>query len=256
MHKRLHQNTKGSKVRHTHQMRQGVHQTPNSSVRMLAIHQQSKSRLNTSAFELNMKGNLCFLEALSTSVRIKITYPNATWKIEFMPRGTVGWEQAMNAVLNPFFYKPKNENGSWFEVMNPSTISRMYHSSTVLLRDGRVIVGISNPHKFYEFTPSFYPTKLTLEAFSPPYLDPMFAPLRLKILEPTSQTNLKYVNETLMIESVCVTMLAPPLNTHSFSMNQRLLVLATTKFHELHFLNVLLVEIWEIPYNSLTVLKS
>ncbi|KAE9586723.1 putative malto-oligosyltrehalose trehalohydrolase, galactose oxidase, beta-propeller [Lupinus albus] len=144
----------------------------------------------------------------------------------------------MNAVLNPFFYKPKNENGSWFEVMNPSTISRMYHSSTVLLRDGRVIVGISNPHKFYEFTPSFYPTKLTLEAFSPPYLDPMFAPLRLKILEPTSQTNLKYVeyfkmsfqvNETLMIESVCVTMLAPPLNTHSFSMNQRLLVLATTK---------------------------
>ncbi|KAE9612404.1 hypothetical protein Lalb_Chr06g0172691 [Lupinus albus] len=58
MHQRLHQNTKGSKVRHTYQMRQGVHQTLNSSVRMLAIHQHSRSRLNTSALELDMKGRL------------------------------------------------------------------------------------------------------------------------------------------------------------------------------------------------------
>ncbi|KAE9586727.1 hypothetical protein Lal_00004696 [Lupinus albus] len=202
-----------------------------------------------------------FWEALRTCARIKITDPNAMWKMEDMPRGrvmndmvmlpngnvliingaalgTAGWEQAVNPVLNPFLYKPENENGSRFEVLNPTTIPRMYHSSTVLLRDGRVIVGGSNPHQYYEYKTSFYPTELSLEAFSPPYLDPMFAPLRPKILEPSSQANLTYgkyfrmsfqVNGTLVTDSVYVTMLAPPFNTHSFSMNQRLLVLTTTE---------------------------
>ncbi|CAL0327002.1 unnamed protein product [Lupinus luteus] len=202
-----------------------------------------------------------FWEGLTTCAKIKITDPKAMWEMENMPRGRVmndmvmlpngnvliingaslgvaGWDQGVNPILNPFLYKPDNKSGSRFEVLNPSTISRMYHSSCVLLRDGRVIVGGSNPHMYYDYQTPFYPTQLSLEAFSPPYLDPIFAPLRAKILEPTPQTNIKYgayfnmtfqVNGTLVKDSVRVTMLAPPFNTHSFSMNQRLLVLTTSE---------------------------
>ncbi|KAK7283398.1 hypothetical protein RIF29_12883 [Crotalaria pallida] len=198
-----------------------------------------------------------FWQALDSCGRIKITDPNATWAMEKMPYGRVmndmvmlpngnvliinganlgvaGWDRAVNPVFEPFLYKPSKASGSRFEVQNPTSIARMYHSSTVLLRDGRVLVGGSNPHEYYNFTDVFYPTEMSLEAYSPYYLDPQFATLRPKILEPSSQTNLTYgqnfgmtiqVNGTLAQDSLSVTMLAPPFNTHSFSMNQRLLVL-------------------------------
>ncbi|PPD66520.1 hypothetical protein GOBAR_DD36596 [Gossypium barbadense] len=72
-----------------------------------------------------------------------------------------------------------------------------------LLRDGRVLVGGSNPHAFYNFTGVVFPTELSLEAFSP----------------------VDKVDES----SVLVVMFAPAFNTHSFSMNQRLLVLGNEK---------------------------
>ncbi|KAJ0536202.1 putative galactose oxidase, central domain superfamily [Helianthus annuus] len=43
------------------------------------------------------------------------------------------------------------------------------HSTAVLLRDGRFLVGGSNPHEKYVFTNVLYPTQLSLEAFSPSY---------------------------------------------------------------------------------------
>lgn len=56
--------------------------------------------------------------------------------------------------------------------MNPTTIPRMYHSAATLLPDGRILVGGSNPHLQYDFSNVKYPTELSLEAFSPPYLAP------------------------------------------------------------------------------------
>ncbi|MBA0830951.1 hypothetical protein Goarm_015444 [Gossypium armourianum] len=64
----------------------------------------------------------------------------------------VGWEQARDPVLSPVLYQPDNNTGSRFEVQKPTTIPRMYHSTAALLRDGRVLVGGSNPHTFYNFT--------------------------------------------------------------------------------------------------------
>ncbi|KAI8025105.1 Aldehyde oxidase GLOX [Camellia lanceoleosa] len=61
--------------------------------------------------------------------------------------------------------------------MSPSTRPRMYHSSDVLLTDGRVLVGGSNPHPYYNFTGVQYPTDLSLEAYSPPYLRPEYDPI-------------------------------------------------------------------------------
>ncbi|CAN6539277.1 unnamed protein product [Malus baccata var. baccata] len=198
-----------------------------------------------------------FVEALKTCARIEINNPNPQWVVETMPQakvmgdmlllpdgtvllingassGTAGWENGRNPVLNPVVYRPNNAIGSRFEQQNPTTIPRMYHSTAILLRDGRVLVGGSNPHDKYEFTNVLFPTELRLEAFSPDYLDAKYNNLRPKINAPKSQAKINYgkklsiqfsVKGNLVTKSVSVSMVAPSFNTHSFSMNQRLLVL-------------------------------
>ncbi|CAN6682780.1 unnamed protein product [Malus baccata var. baccata] len=199
-----------------------------------------------------------FVEALNTCARIKITDPNPQWIVETMPQarvmgdmillpdstvllingassGVAGWEIGRNPVLNPVVYRPDNAVGSRFEQQNPTTIPRMYHSSALLVRDGRVVVGGSNPHDKYQFGSNvLFPTEFRLEAFSPEYLDAKYADLRPTILTPLNQAKIHYgikltiqfsLTGTLAMNSVSVTMVAPPFSTHSFSMNQRLLVL-------------------------------
>ncbi|KAH0862911.1 hypothetical protein HID58_080122, partial [Brassica napus] len=68
---------------------------------------------------------------------------------------------------------PKNPVNSRFESLNPNTIPRMYHSTAILLRDGRVLVRGSNPHAFYSFT---------RKTPKPPP----------KIMSPTSQSTISY----------------------------------------------------------------
>ncbi|CAJ2675699.1 unnamed protein product [Trifolium pratense] len=200
-----------------------------------------------------------FVGALNTCARIKITDPNPRWVLEKMPgarlmgdmitlpnsevliingaaAGAAGWETGRNPVLNPVIYKPNNPIGARFESQNPSNTPRMYHSTAILLRDGRVLVGGSNPHRAYNFENVLFPTELSLEAFSPTYLEPIFANIRPRIVSPTPAQ--KYgqklevqfeVQAALDLNAVKVTLLAPPFNTHSFSMNQRLLVLESGK---------------------------
>ncbi|KAH7523542.1 hypothetical protein FEM48_Zijuj06G0022800 [Ziziphus jujuba var. spinosa] len=206
-----------------------------------------------------------FIGALKTCARIKITDPNPQWVVETMPTarvmgdmtllpngnvliinggaaGTAGWELGRNPVLNPVIYKPNNAVGSRFESQNPSSIPRMYHSTAILLRDGRVLVGGSNPHVYYNFTGVIFPTDLSLEAFSPSYLEAQFSNLRPRIVSPTSQTKLAYaqklavrftVTGTVATKLVSVTMVSPSFTTHSFSMNQRLLVLGAESVRNL-----------------------
>lgn len=149
--------------------------------------------------------------------------------------GTAGWELGRSPVLSPVVYYPDNKVGLRFEVQNPTTTPRMYHSAAILLRDGRVLVGGSNPHIYYNFSNIIFPTDLTLQSFSPSYLDPQFAYLRPRILLPVFESRFGY-GQQIPIRfsvppgrvdrgSIVVTMIAPSFTTHSFSMNQRLIVL-------------------------------
>ncbi|CAA3021345.1 Hypothetical predicted protein [Olea europaea subsp. europaea] len=209
------------------------------------------------AYVSAMNGN--FVPALSNCGRIRITDANPQWTIETMPlarvmgdmvllpngkvliingasTGTAGWELGRNPVLSPVIYNPDNLSGSRFEVQNSSSTPRMYHSTAILLRDGRVLVGGSNPHQYDSFKGVKFPTDLTLEAFSPAYLDQNFAWLRPNIISPASRSTIRYGQQLairfgippgrLNRNSVIVTMVAPSFTTHSFSMNQRLLVLS------------------------------
>ncbi|XP_068475559.1 aldehyde oxidase GLOX-like [Phaseolus vulgaris] len=200
-----------------------------------------------------------FIGALRTCARIKITDPNPTWVMETMPggkgrlmsdmillpngnvlivngagSGSAGWEFGRDPVLAPFVYNPDKEFGSRFEILNATNTPRMYHSSAVLVRDGRVLVAGSNPHVGYNFSHVTFPTDLSVEAFSPPYLEAAFRNVRPRIVGPESGTRVAYgqkvkvrvdVAAALVRSLVRVTVLAPPFATHSFSMNQRMLVL-------------------------------
>ncbi|KAF8113733.1 hypothetical protein N665_0046s0079 [Sinapis alba] len=197
-----------------------------------------------------------FVKALDTCARIKINDENPQWTVEKMPRarvmgdmtllpngdvllinggsaGSAAWELGREPVFVPDLYHPENPVNSRFESLNPNTIPRIYHSTAILLRDGRVLVGGSNPHAFYNFTGVLFPTELSLEAFSPAYLEPEFAKLRPKIMSPKSQSTITYgMNLKVKFKvagkvkgPVKVTMVFPSFTTHSFSMNQRLLVL-------------------------------
>ncbi|XP_073135480.1 aldehyde oxidase GLOX-like [Henckelia pumila] len=203
--------------------------------------------------------NGTFIGALNTCGRIRINDPNPSWTMETMPMGrvmgdmlllptgdvliingagsgTAGWGSARNPVLSPVIYRPNNRVGSRFEVHNPSSRPRMYHSTAILIRDGRVLVSGNNPHVYYNFATNLFPTDLSIEAFSPPYLDPKFANLRPTIVSPPSQARIGYGQRIdvrfsippgrLNGSSVVVTMVAPSFVTHSFSMNQRLLILS------------------------------
>ncbi|KAM5571325.1 aldehyde oxidase GLOX-like [Rosa sericea] len=195
-----------------------------------------------------------FVPASKTCGRLVITSKHPKWEVEEMPinrvmgdmimlptgdvliingaaKGTAGWGVAREPVLNPVLYKPWNKKPSRFEVLTPTTIPRLYHSTAHLLSDGRVLVGGSNPNANYNFT-ALYPTELSLEAFSPPYLNPSSTKSRPVISSVKPGLELRYVQKFYVgfrlnyeTDKIYVTMVAPSFTTHSFAMNQRLLVL-------------------------------
>lgn len=200
-----------------------------------------------------------FSRALATCGRIKVTDENPSWAMETMPMarvmgdmvilptgdviiingagsGTGGWEFGRNPVTRPVIYHPQAmDPGTRFLVMGPATRPRMYHSTSVLLTDGRIIVGGSNPHVSYIFSGVTYPTDLSLEAYSPPYLAPEYRPIRPTVTN--ARGTLGYnqsfsvtftVSMFLRMGIVSVRMVAPSFTTHSFGMNQRMVVMTTT----------------------------
>lgn len=157
-------------------------------------------------------------------------------------KGTAGWWDADSPNLTPVLYNPEKPRGQRFKEMTPTQISRMYHSSSALLPNGKIWVAGSNTHDTYKDVDEF-PTETRVEGFSPPYLDKNLDKFRPQIVEETSAKRLKYgknfvtkitmqqdgINEGLSKSDIKVTMYFPPFTTHGFSMSQRLLVLKIKK---------------------------
>lgn len=143
-------------------------------------------------------------------------------------QGSAGWELASNPALHPVIYTPRDRS---FEVQNPSTIPRMYHSTAVLLSSGQILVAGSNTHQFYTFKEPF-PTELRVEAFFPPYLEATADAHRPNIR--AAPTQIAYGAPFTVTVALPATatgafqlrLANAPWTTHSFSQGQRQLALA------------------------------
>ncbi|CAK9172742.1 unnamed protein product [Ilex paraguariensis] len=212
------------------------------------------------AYQLSMNEPRKFLPALQDCGRISVTKKNAKWEIEEMPSrrvmgdllilptgdllmingaqaGTAAWFQADIPNLTPVIYSPRKNRGERMKELEPTTIPRMYHSSSAVLPDGQVLVAGSNTNPNYDFNAKF-PTELRVEKFAPPYLDPELNSYRPEIVEDYSDSQLNYGQQFKLhivfnwdqVEDsdIKVMMLSPPFTTHGFSQNQRMLVLGKT----------------------------
>lgn len=213
------------------------------------------------AFDLANKQKV-FIEASRTCGRLRVTDPEPEWVMEVMPmprvmldmlllptgnviilngaaNGTAGWENAKNPVLYPVLYRPDLPDPlPRFQLLAPANTPRMYHSAAVLLPDGRILVGGSNPHRMYDFRAYPYPTELSLDAYYPDYMGHELDAVRPTIVAVgTANNTASYgglfsvtfsVKEFRSVEGIRVTLVAPSFTTHSFAMNQRVLFLEVT----------------------------
>lgn len=197
-----------------------------------------------------------FVRAITTCGRLRINDQNPNWEMETMPLGRVmgdmlilpngdvliingagsgaaGWGNARNPVLRPVLYHPyEAKDSTRFWVMKPANRPRLYHSTAILLPDTKVLVGGSNPHVFYNFSGVQYPTDLSLEAFSPPYLAEGYDTIRPQILYTDNVIGYNQsfsvifkVPKFLKMGVVTARIVAPSFTTHAFSMSQRMVVL-------------------------------
>ncbi|KAL3532477.1 hypothetical protein ACH5RR_005998 [Cinchona calisaya] len=191
-----------------------------------------------------------FLPALDDCNRLSLTQENAQWDTETMPSRRVMGDSLLlptgdvlmlndDANFTPTLYYPRREKGKRFKELKPTKIARMYHSSSALLIDAKILVTGSNPHQFYTFDVK-YPTELRVEKFLPPYLDADLDKHRPAIDEDKSDKELKYgqqfvvyfgLDEDADQVDIKVTMYPPPFTTHGFSQGQRLLVLGLKEFN-------------------------
>ncbi|EEF48214.1 Galactose oxidase precursor, putative [Ricinus communis] len=200
-----------------------------------------------------------FYTALQDCARIKITAKDPVWKRELMPtprimgdmmilptgdvlllngakRGASGWGFAREPNFTPVLYNPRAKRGLRFTELAPSNIARMYHSSSAVLPDGKVLVGGSNTNNGYIYD-AIYPTELRIEKYSPPYLNANLAAKRpeivvvLPVLFYGGEFMVQIKLKGLKVEQqdLKVTMYAPAFTTHGVSMNQRLIDLGLKK---------------------------
>ncbi|KAK1322400.1 hypothetical protein QJS10_CPA03g01908 [Acorus calamus] len=211
------------------------------------------------AYANRMANASVFVPAARSCGRLRITDASPEWEMEEMPiervmgdmillptgdvlivngakRGSAGWGAAREPVLTPVIYRTSDRS---FEVLSPAAVPRVYHSTAHLLQDGRVVVGGSNTNVRYNFTNVLFPTELSVEAFYPPYMEgEQVNRPRILSVDPADEMGQMSsfavefdLRGPINQSELYVTLVAPSFTTHSFSMNQRLLVLNTGRVH-------------------------
>ncbi|XP_065850810.1 aldehyde oxidase GLOX1 [Euphorbia lathyris] len=200
-----------------------------------------------------------FYTALQDCARIRITDAKPVWKRELMPsprimgdamilptgdilllngakRGASGWGFAREPNFTPVLYNPRAKRGSRFTELAPTNIARVYHSVSVVLPDGKILVGGSNTNNGYIYD-AMYPTELRIEKFSPPYLNQAIANRRPVITQVNEkfaygaslQITIELKDPKTSQRDLKVTMYAPAFTTHGVNMNQRLIDLGLSE---------------------------
>ncbi|KAK4803862.1 hypothetical protein SAY86_003679 [Trapa natans] len=207
------------------------------------------------AYEAASQGR--FFKGLRTCGRMVITGKRHHWKMEKMPkprlmcdmlilptsqiliingahRGSAGWNRAADPALQPYLYRPTKAPRKRFSVLTSTRIPLMYHSTAILLPNGRVLVGGSNPNHDYTFGNVAYPTELRLQEFMPHYMDRHYHKFRASnvTVHHGGGSGIRHGEEFTVRfwlgrrSKVGVEFMAyaPPFTTtHSVSMNQRML---------------------------------
>ncbi|MCJ1355382.1 MAG: hypothetical protein MMC33_005373 [Icmadophila ericetorum] len=125
--------------------------------------------------------------ALDNCVSIQPGITNPKWVLERMPsqrvmpcisvlpdgtylitngahQGVAGFGLASSPNLNAVLYDPTKAVGSRFSIMANTIVARLYHSESLLLQDGRVLISGSDPED------DVNPQEYRVEVFLPPYL--------------------------------------------------------------------------------------
>ncbi|KAF2205966.1 copper radical oxidase [Delitschia confertaspora ATCC 74209] len=179
--------------------------------------------------------------ALDNCVSIAPEIPGANWTIERMPsqrvlscmtalpdgtylilngakQGWAGFGLATQPNHNAVLYDPRKPLHHRFTIMANTTIDRLYHSESVLMDDGRVLVSGSDPQdvRFVE--------EYRVEVFIPPYL--MGDPVRPNISISENQKDWNYGGSYTFITTQAiskVSLLGSHSSTHGNTMGQRTL---------------------------------
>ncbi|MBW4469896.1 MAG: DUF1929 domain-containing protein [Stenomitos rutilans HA7619-LM2] len=139
----------------------------------------------------------------------------------FVTGGSLKQEDTPLARLQPEIYDPATNTWS---LMAEATVPRLYHSTALLLPDGRVVAAGGNPEggKSVTWEPPDEEEEMRLEIFNPPYL---FKGPRPTIAPPPNEW--KY-GQTLTLQSPqagnirWVSLIKNGVTTHSFDSGQRL----------------------------------
>ncbi|GMJ07412.1 GALACTOSE OXIDASE-LIKE 6 [Hibiscus trionum] len=147
--------------------------------------------------------------------------------------GSAGWDDARDPNMAPVLYRVASA-GPEFTELAPTTIARMYHSTSAVLPDGKILIAGSNTNPTY-MDVALFPTEVRVEKFSPHYFDPALDHFRTDILFEKSDSKVRYGKRfevqvgggdpNLDMKKLQVNIYYPPFTTHGISMNQRLITL-------------------------------
>ncbi|PPR00527.1 hypothetical protein CVT24_005501 [Panaeolus cyanescens] len=211
------------------------HQASDSCVRITPDHSKSyvqddplPQRRSMANFVLLPDGKILCLNGAGMGTA---GYGNNTWAI--------GHSYGDDPVLAPSLYDPDAPPGSrWStEGLTSSVVARMYHSSALLLPDGSVFVGGSNPNPDYTVGDNIrYPTEFRVERFYPSYYNKR-RPEPKGLLSQLSYGGKPFdvqlsaddlFGDVNNIVNAKVVIIRPGFSTHAMSMGQRMIVLAST----------------------------
>jgi Glyoxal oxidase N-terminus/Domain of unknown function (DUF1929) len=195
--------------------------------------------------------------------RIQPYSANPTWELDAMPegrcmvegnllldgtvlflngvnQGAEGFGEATNPTYEALIYNPNQPLGSRWTVGASSTVGRLYHSVSIMLLDGTIMVAGSNPVQMPILEPSAenpWVTEFRVEIYTPPYLSGNNANLRPTNVAVNSGTtitpggstfNLQFKLPNTNTQTIQVVLYYTGFVTHAVHMGHRMVYLDYT----------------------------